>query len=258
MNRYIRKNRWDLFKILVHTELVQRYQGSMLGFLWVFLKPLFLFIVLLFVFQVFAGSAEIKNYPLYLLLGLLTYNFFSEGTTFGMDSILSKAHIIKKVLFDRKLILLASVAHAGLNYFFSILIFVLFSIYYGNVPSLIETFIYFYQFFLLTVLIIGLSSFLSIVVVWFRDLNSIWEVILSIAFYFTPIFYPLSIIPERWQKIFMLNPLAVIITNMRMIIINHDLNMLLPTWHILFGIVLLMFVGYVFFTYYSRSIAEQI
>jgi len=255
---YTRKNQWDLFKILVHSELLQRYQGSILGFVWVFLKPLLLFLVLLFVFQIFAKSTEIINYPLYLLLGILTFNLFSEGTVFGMNALLNKGHIIKKVSFDRKLALLSGVAHAIINFFFSIMIFAVFSLYYGNTVSPGELLFYFYHVILLIVLIIGIVGFLSIITVWFRDISNIWEVVLLVLFYLTPVFYPLSIVPAQWQSIFFLNPLTLLMTNMRNIIINHDPVSILPTWPLVIFLFVFISCSYFFFRYYVKSIAEFI
>ncbi|OGC82122.1 MAG: hypothetical protein A2V81_03160 [Candidatus Abawacabacteria bacterium RBG_16_42_10] len=258
MNSHTRTNQWDLFKILVHAELVQRYQGSMLGFLWVFLKPLLLFFVLLGVFQVFAISQGINNYPLYLLLGILTFNFFSEGTTLGMNAILNKSHIIKKIAFDRKLAVLASVTHAGMNYLFSLLIFTLISFYLGNFVSFVELFVFVFHVIALALLIACISAFLSIVVVWFRDLSSIWEVLLLMLFYLTPVFYPVQIVPPAWRDLYMLNPLTILITNMRNILISHDLSQVSFTWLLAVIIGPLAILGYIFFGHFSKYIAEQI
>ncbi len=258
MKHHYRKNQTDLFKALVHSELLTRYQGSLLGFLWVFLKPLLLFLVLLFVFQIFSQSAEIKSYPLYLLLGILSYNFFSEGTTLGLYAILSKSHILKKVAFDRRLSVYSSVAHATLNYFFSMVIFACFSLYYGNIPGLSDVGLYLYYVLLLILFILGISMILSILVISFRDLASIWEVLVSVLFYLSPIFYPMQIVPQKWLAVYLLNPLTVIISNMRYLIINHDVTKLVPSWPILIEVLLILAMGMLYFNRQSKHVVEKI
>lgn len=240
---------------LVKTDFKMRYNNSVLGVVWVVLKPLLLFLVLYGVFS-FAFGMNDPYYKLNLFLGLILFSFFTEGTTKGMNSLLDKANIILKVDFPRHLAVIASIINSSISLFFNLIVFAFFYFYY---PKLF-TFIGFGKFvgviILMFLIVFGISCFLSILYVRFRDLGAIWEVLTTVLFYATPIFYPLTLIPENFQKIYFLNPLADFVVIARnSLVVSAPLGSTQLQYVVVLSFGLAIF-GYIFFIKQVRKIAE--
>lgn len=228
--KYLLKKFWKpewhqncaLLRMFVRMDFILRYQNSVLGFLWVFLKPFLIFMVLSVVFSYFFGG-QIEHFTLYLLLGIILMQFFSDGTLFGMNSILNKAHVVLKINFPKGPVVMASVFGALLHLFFALLIFVGFLAYYQIVPSLWNIVLFGGLVLALLLFVLGLSFLFALWIIPFRDLGAIWEVFLTAFFYLVPVFYPLSILPEKIQALFWLNPLTQIVTYSRDLLIYDKL-----------------------------------
>lgn len=212
-----------LLKQLVVTDFKLRYQGSVLGYMWSLLRPMMLFGVLYVVFTyVIPLGKDIPHYSAYLLLGIVVWSFFTEATSMGLNSIVSRGDLLRKVKISKPAILLSAVISAGVNFSLNLVVLLVFMIINGvdiswswlwAAPLLIIE---------LIVFSIGLAALLSALYVKFRDIAPIWEVCLQILFYATPIIYPLSnvanmrIIPDLMS----MNPLAQIIQDLRYIFIT--------------------------------------
>ena len=107
------KNNIDLLKELTLSDFKLKYKNSILGLFWFLLKPLLLFLVLYLVFSFFI-KIKIENYELYLLLGIMIWNYIAESTTKGMNSIITKSNLIKKTYFPRILVVLSTVLDSTL------------------------------------------------------------------------------------------------------------------------------------------------
>jgi len=255
-NQNAMKNKKDIFKILVATDFKLRYQNSVLGILWVVLKPFLLFLILYLVFSFLFGQTD-PNYKLNLLLGIILINYFQEGTGLGLSSLLSRADVILKVNFPREIALYSSLAQASISLFFNLLVF---SIFWIFTPTPLHWFSFpflFLYLILLGLLILGLNFFLSILYVKFRDLSAIWEVVCSLAFFGTPVIYPLSVIPEKYHFIVFLNPLAVIIHNAREVLIKGVMPDLPRTGTTILIVLTLFVLGILFFRKKIKKIAED-
>lgn len=239
----------ELFKTFVKIDFILRYQNSVLGFFWVFLKPFLIFLVLLTVFTFFGGSIE--HFQVYLLLGIILFQFFSDGTTFGMHSILNKSHVILKIPFSKTPVILASVFSAFLHLFFALVIFAIFLIFKGIYPSFLSILIFFILIISEFFFILGVSFFTSLWVISFRDLGQIWEVFLTAFFYLVPVFYPLSILPEQVQKIYWLNPLTQIVTFSRDLLIYGKT---IPFSNIFILLLSSFLFGFLGFWYFKKKI----
>lgn len=225
--RFATKYRYSLILLqqLVVTDFKLRYQGSTLGYVWSLLRPLFLFIILFIVFDKFLGlGASIPHYPVYLLLGIVLWNYFVEVTSLGMSSIVSKGDLMRKINFPKYVIVLAGSFSAFINLLINFFVIGLFMLINGVelrldgimiVPLIAELFIF----------SLGMAFLLSTIFVRLRDLNYIWEIILQAAFYATPILYPLSVvtgISHDAAKILLLNPVAQIIQDAREVLITSQ------------------------------------
>lgn len=249
-------NIFDLFFELVRTDFKTRYNNSILGFLWVLLKPLLLFLIIFLVFSYFFKQ-QIPNYHLNLLLGILLFSYFSEGTVRGLTSIFDKSNVILKVNFPRIIALLASVVNSLINFLAGFIVFLIFWSFSGSTHFSILNFLYFIGLIItLTMLILGLSFFTSIIYIKLRDLSSIWEVLLQLTFYATPIIYPLHFIPQSIQRLAFLNPLTSIVTESQSALIYPAPLHYKALISVIISSILLMILGYLFFNKHIRRVAE--
>ena len=205
-----------LLRQMVITDFKLRYQGSVLGYLWSLLRPLFLFAILYVVFARFLNVGDdIPHYPVYLLLGIVLWNFFTEVTNGGVTAIVSQSDLIRKLSFPRYVIILASAFSALINLGLNLLVIVLVMAVTGATITVNAIWI---PFLLIELFVFALavSFILSALYVRLRDVNYIWEVVMQAMFYATPIIYPLTKI--EWPvvaKLLMLNPVAQIIQDVR-------------------------------------------
>jgi ABC-2 type transport system permease protein len=204
-----------LLKQLVKTDFKLRYQGSALGYLWSLLRPLLIFVIMYLVFVKFLRVGnDIEHYPTYLLLGIVLWNFFTEITTGSIGSVVGKGDLIRKINFPKYVIVLAGSVSALINLALNAVVILLFmflnhiSLHAGMLWTIPLVF-------LLYVFALGLAFFLSALFVRFRDVAYIWDVLMQGAFYATPIFYTLTMVPPKAREILMLNPVAQIMQEIR-------------------------------------------
>lgn len=219
-----RRNR-ILLRELVITDFKLRYQGSVLGYLWSLLKPLFLFAVLYVVFVEFLRfGADIEHFPVYLLLGIVLWSFFLEATTQGMQAIVSRGDLIRKINFPKYIIVISGTISALINLTFNLVVVLLFMVI-NNVDIKATILLLPFNILELYVFALAIAFFLAAAYVKFRDISHIWEVFLQAAFYATPILYPISIVTERSleaAQLMLLNPVAQIIQDARYNAITHQ------------------------------------
>ncbi len=217
------ENYKELIWALAKTDFKLRYHGSVLGYLWALLKPLLTFAILNFVFSSMFNprSTGVNTYSLQLLVSLMMFYFFSEGTTAGMSSLLSKAQLVTKIYVPRWTIILASTINATLIFLMNLLVIAFFFALNGFVPSLgaVALFLVFSVF--IYVIVLSFALITAPLYVKFRDLAMIWEVLLMIVMYASPIIYPLASLPAEYHKFILLNPLAFIIHFTKESLINN-------------------------------------
>jgi len=209
-----------LLRQMVITDFKLRYQGSVLGYLWSLLRPLALFSILYVVFVKFLKvGAGIPFFPVYLLLGIVLWNFFVEVSSQALGSIVGRGDLLRKLNFPRYVIVLSTAFSALINLVLNLTVVGIFMIlnhvpFNADMPLALLLIIELFAF------SIAVAFFLSALYVRFRDLTYIWELILQGAFYATPILYPFQIIPTRYAKILILNPVAQIIQDTRHLLIT--------------------------------------
>lgn len=262
---FAKKNR-ALLAELVRTDFKLRYQGSVLGYAWSLLRPLLFFVVLYVIFGVFLKIGDsIPHYPIYLLSGVVLWNFFNEMTSMSVGSIVARGDLIRKIRIPRWMIIFSNSISALINLGFSIIVVAVFMAIKGvslldTTPLVILVIIEMY------ILALGLSLFLSALFVKYRDVSYIWEVFINVGFYAAPIFYPLARIHnELFQKLIMINPISQIIQDMRWSVITHESTTIYQVFnggfyeYIPFAIVILvLFVGVTYFKKRAKSFAEDI
>lgn len=202
-----------LIKQLVSRDFKTKYKRSVLGVLWSFLNPLLMMTVQYVVFSTLFKST-IPNFALYLMIGIVCYNFFNECAGMCLNSITGNAALITKVYVPKYIYPISKMLSSGINMLLSFipLLIVLLITQVGFSKSMI----------LLPVPIICLAAFslgvgmiLATMMVFFRDTQFLWGVVSTIWMYVTPIIYPESILPQQYLYLFKLNPLYHIIRMVR-------------------------------------------
>jgi len=255
-NIFSRKNR-ILLQELVITDFKLRYQGSVLGYVWSLLKPLMLFAIMYVVFVHFLRfGTGIEHFAVTMLLGVVMWSFFTEATNQGMQAIVARGDLLRKINFPKYILVLSSTISALINFVLNLLVVFIFmlidGVHFGWSALLFPiTILILYAFAL------AVSFFLSAVNVKFRDIGHLWEVLLQGLFYATPIIYPLQMVMEQNMLAaqgIMLSPIAVLFQNARAQLVGTEnvitAGQLLsnPTWltlpYIVIAIVIWLAVSY--------------
>lgn len=221
----LRKRNRVLLAELVRTEFKLRYQDSALGFVWSLLKPLLMFAILYFVFgHLLKIGASIEHFAVYLLLGIVLWNFFVEATSQGLSAIVARGDLIRKINFPKYIIVISGTVSALINLGLNMIIIFVFMGFNG-VPVLSTAPLFLLSIVELYVLALSIAFFLAAANVRFRDVGHIWEVVTQAAFYATPILYPVALlvgVAGAFGKLLMLNPVAQIIQDARYSLITHQ------------------------------------
>lgn len=251
------KHNWELIRELAVNDFKLKYNNSILGYFWSLLRPLALFGILYLVFSVFMRlGGGMANYQFYLLIGIILWMFFYEITILSMQSIVSKANLVKKIYVPKIIIIIAASLTSLMTFLLNLVVFFIFMLIFGLKFqfSLWLLPVYLLELYLFS---FGLSLILTTLFVWFRDLAHIWEILLQILFYATPIIYPLSVVPLQYQKLAFLNPVAQIIQDIRQIFIGGQV--VSPYFWLAPGItIILLIFGLWIFSAKSKYFAEEV
>ena len=203
---------FDIVREFAVADFRLRYHDSLLGYLWFLLSPVLMFGVYYFVFTSVI-YIKIQDYALYLILGIISYNFFQDCTYSAMYSLMAKAHIIKKIYFPRYLIILASSATAVFSLLVNLTVVLIAVFISKGIPPLL---------WLVPIPVIcllffstGIGFILAALYARFRDLSQIWGVLVLAIFWLTPVVYDVSSLPESTQIMVFLNPLSRIFMSLR-------------------------------------------
>lgn len=258
--RKAHENFRELVWVLAKTDFKLRYHGSVLGYVWALLKPLLTFTILNFVFSsIFAqrgvGSA---HYSLQLLVAILMFNFFSEGTSAGMQALLAKSQLVTKIYIPRWTIILAATLNSGMIYAMNLVVVVAFFAWKHFLPSPGAIALFVLSSLLIYVIVLAFSFLTAPLYPRFRDLAMIWEVLLQILFYATPVFYSLQLMPAYIQRVLLLNPMAFIIHFTKESLIDNHFPELWQGGIFLAVIVLLFAVSLLAYRRFAPNVAEEI
>lgn len=256
-----------LLQELTKTDFKLRYQGSVLGYLWALLRPLLMFAILYIVFaKLLRFGDDIPHYPVYLLTGTVLWSFFTECSQQGIQAMVSRGDLIRKISFPRYIITVSTTLTAVINLLINLLVIVIFALVNGVTPSwtwlLVVPLI-----FELYLLALGIAFLLGSINVKYRDIGSIWDVIIQALFYAVPVIYPISMVAatSSWAaKVILLNPIAQVVQDVRWSLITPVTTTTLSfvgAWGELLaiGLVVIVFIiGALVFRKRSRFFAEEI
>jgi ABC-2 type transport system permease protein len=250
-------NYLELLKEFIKTDFQLRYKNSYLGLIWIVLKPLALFGVIYTVFSNIMSMDD--DYMMSLLLGIMFITFFSEGVMMGLGSLMAKSGIILKIKFPREIVVFSSVTIGFIDFLFNMIVFAIFTIFTPVVITLPSILLFIVAIFSLYFLIMGMSLFLSVMFIRLRDLHNLMQVVIQLFFWATPIYYKLEMLPEKIQRLILLNPLTKILIAVRHGLITggdvgiKDFISLAP---ITLVCILILFLGILYFRNKVTKIAE--
>lgn len=215
---------------LTKTDFKLRYQGSVLGYLWALLRPLMMFAILYVVFaKLLRFGGDIPHYPVYLLVGTTLWSFFTECTNQGIQAIIQRGDLIRKICFPKYIVVVSSTLTAVINLLINLVVVIVFALINGVAPS--------WTWLIVPVLILelyalalGISFLLGAINVKYRDITSIWDVLIQALFYAVPIIYPIAMVAatsEVAAKIILLNPITQVIQDIRYCLITDQT---ITTW----------------------------
>jgi ABC-2 type transport system permease protein len=207
------KRNWFVLVSLVTKDFKLKYRRSILGIAWSVLNPLLMMVVISAVFA-FIFSADIPNFPLYLILGQTVFTLMGDSTSSAMGSIISSASLIKKIRIEKIIFPLEKVVFNLVNFAISLIAVVIVMVYFRVAPSA--------NLFFLPLLLVylvlfcgGLGLALSALSVFFRDVMHLWSVVIVAWTYATPLFYPIERLPGIMQALMQFNPMYHYVTYFR-------------------------------------------
>lgn len=223
-NTFSGKNRALLYE-LVKTDFKLRYQGSVIGYAWSLLKPIMLFAIMYVVFVHFLRFGQgIPHFTVVLLLGIVMWTFFTEATNQGMQAIVARGDLIRKIKFPKYIIVMSSTVSALINLVLNLLVVFVFMIFDG-VNFGWSSLLFPFTILLLYVFALSLAFLLSAIYVKYRDIAPIWEVVSQALFYGTPIIYPLQMVTTfsvPAAQALMISPIATLFQNARAQLVGKE------------------------------------
>lgn len=210
----------NLAWVMSTTDFKLGYFGSALGYLWSLVRPLLLFGVLYLVFsQVIRLGEGVPNYPVLLLLNIVLFTFFTEGSQNAVQSVVRRENLVRKMHFPRVTVPLASVLTSALNLLVNLVAVFVFIIAYGVNPRA-SWLVFPVIVVLLATFTFGASLILSALFPRFRDVEPIWAIITTILFYGSPVLYPIELVPQDWQWVVLANPVAALLETARVVVVD--------------------------------------
>lgn len=239
-----------LFQQLVHRDFTQRYKRTVLGMAWSILSPLCQLLVMMVVFKNLFGRT-VNHYVIYMFAGNIIWSYFSESTNNGMTSLMNNSAVISKINVPKYLFLLSQNVSALINYGLTIGIFFMFCLIdkITFTPSMLMLW---YPVVCLVIMNIGIGMVLSALFVFFRDIQYLYRIFLTILNYLCAIFYTLDHFSPQMQRLFLLNPVYANIRYWRIVVLEGTVPSL--QYHLLLGFyaVLFLSIGAFFYKKYNH------
>jgi ABC-type polysaccharide/polyol phosphate export permease len=246
----------DLLQILIINNIKSRYKRSTFGVVWTMLNPLLYMTVMTIAFSHLLRF-EIANYPVYLLTGLIAWNFFSQTTTQAMGTLLLGGALFKRIYIPRAIFAVAAVGSGVINLFLSC-IPLLFIMLLTHQPLYMTWWFVPISILILAGISLGVSLILSMIAIFFADIMDLYQILLQATFYLTPIMYPETILPEKIQRFIMLNPIYDVVRVFRNPVYEGQLPSFYSLCAALFSTLVVLFFGWWFFTKKADEISYRV
>lgn len=242
---------------LIRRDVLTRYKRSVLGIAWTMLNPLGMMLVLTIAFsQIFRFNTP--NYAAFVLSGLLVWNFYSQTTTASISSIVWGGGLFKRIYIPRAVFALSSIGTGVVNLLIALVPMLLIMLI-TNTPIRWTILFLPIPIFLLTLFSLGIGMIVSTMAVYFPDVSDMYQILLTAWMYLTPIIYPVDILPEQVRTLVsILNPMYHLVTLFRAPLYDGRLPAWNEFWPALLVSILVVVIGWVFFTQKSDEFAYRV
>lgn len=240
-----------LFEELVKRDFKQKYKRTVLGMGWSVLSPLLNLLVMKLVFGHFFGRS-IAHYTTFLFCGNLVFSYYREATNGGMNSLMSNASIFTKINVPKYIFLLTKNVSAAINFLLTLCVFFIFA-FFDNVDYGLHFSMLLYPVVCLVIFNIGIGMVLSALFVFYRDIGYLYDVFTLLLMYCSAIFYNVDVLPEKYQELFMLNPVYVYIKYFRIVVLQGQCPSLEIHLICAFYAVLALFFGLLIYKKYNHK-----
>ena len=254
----IREEMWKAKGILFNfaiSDLKIRYRNSILGVFWSLIEPLLMLGVLFVVFSSMFRF-EIPNFPIYLLVGIVCYNFFKNGTVFALNSLSNRSTLMTQIYFPRSIPAISSGITAAIMLIIELIVLAFFIVIFQFAPP-ITILLLPLILGLLFVLVIGISLPLSVLNVKYKDTEFIWLVVVNAGFFLTPIFYQFDMMPAQVQNVLQFSPMVQIVTMAHHVVLYGTLPTINSILFAVGSISVITIVGYLIFRKYQAKVVEE-
>lgn len=243
---------------LIAKDFKVRYRNMSLGVFWSLLNPLVMMTVITFVFtQIFPNYQVSKHFGVFILCGLVPFSFFTLAWSTGTTSIIDNAMLIKRVPIPRQVIPVASVLSNCVHLLIQITLLLLFALIFGAGVNI--------QWFWLPVVwglevifVTGLCLVTAGLNVYVRDMRYVVESVNTVLFWLVPIFYPFSLIPQRWAEVYQYNPLAALVLALRNILLEAKAPPLSLLYKLTLSSALVFAIGWLLFGRLKRRFYDYL
>ncbi|WP_296677879.1 ABC transporter permease [Thiothrix sp. UBA2332] len=250
-----------LISSLIKREVVGRYRGSFMGILWSFFNPVFMLAVYTFVFSVVfearwrGGSDSKTEFALILFAGMVVFNLFAECANRSPGLILSNVNYVKKIIFPLEILPVVALGAAAFHLLVSVLVWLLFHVLFFGMPHLTLLLL---PFILLPLMLftLGIAWLLASLGVYLRDVGQIVGVATTALLFLSPIFYPVSALPENYQTLLHFNPLTLVIEQTRQVLISGTMPNIKLWGLYLIGSSTVAWFGFAWFQRTRRGFAD--
>ena len=210
-----------ILQVVAGVEFKLKYTDSVLGLVWSVIKPLSYFTILWMVFGRLFKLSTFPHYPLFLLIGIVFYTFFVDATMTSIPSVVGAGSMIRRISFPRPILPISTTLTAMITFGINLCVVVVFIAASGITPSpgwllipflLLELYAF----------ILGLAFLLSAAFVRYRDVGQVWELVVQLLFYASPIMFPVGYLPPWFQTLAFLNPLVQVIQDVRALVVGSN------------------------------------
>lgn len=254
--KFIKENELFLLEEIVKKNFSSKYKDSVLGILWSVLKPLLIMILFTIIFSTVFGSS-IEYFPVYFLSGRCIFDFFIAAVTVSMNSIRGNKSILQVTAATKYIFVLAGIVSEFLNFIISFIILIAVMIvlkvpfYFNVMPFSVIPIIS------LLILMTGIGLMLSILCVYYSDIQHLWGVISIMLMYASALFYPIEIVPEPYRGVMMLNPLYWVVSQFRCFIYQGTFPSILSIINLFLLSLIVLVIGVIIFKKFEDKISMK-
>lgn len=236
-----------LLRMLVVNQLKQRYRRSLLGMGWVLVSPLLNTAVLSIAFNALFKNS-VYQYPVYVLVGLMAWNFFAQATILGIDTAVTGSGLLKRIYLPRSLLIVSTLGNALINLGITLIALLIVLLMTGS-PLYLTSLLLPLAIVLLALFTLGVTLVFAMLAVFIGDIAHLYPLLVQVFFFLTPIVYPSEIVPAQFRWLIQLNPMSAFVDLFRALLYRGQVPTL-SEWGTTAAIALVaLVIGWVLFSW---------